>query len=145
MKKKTQGGFLIAKIHQLSGRIFSKLLKENNITKINPSQGRILFVLWNEKKITFNDLAQKTSLGKSTLTSMLDRLEKAEYVKRVSSKKDRRTVFIKRTRKDQSLEDKYITVSKKMNQVFYKGFTSKEIDSFEKYLSRILDNLEDFE
>lgn len=80
-------------------------------------------------------------LSKSTLTSMLDRLEKAGYVVRVPSKEDRRTVLIKRTEKDKSLENKYIQVSNEMTNLFYYGFTQKEIDDFENYLKRILDNL----
>ena len=91
-----QGGFLIAKIHQLSGRIFARILKRNNIDQINPSQGRILFVLWNNDEISFNELAKKTSLGKSTLTSMLDRLEANGHLKRIPSSEDRRTILIKR-------------------------------------------------
>ena len=43
--KRSEGGFLVSKIHQLSRRIFNKLLKEQGIT-FNSAQGRILFVLW---------------------------------------------------------------------------------------------------
>jgi hypothetical protein len=35
-----QGGFLISKIHQLSGRIFARKLKQHNISDINPAQGK---------------------------------------------------------------------------------------------------------
>jgi DNA-binding MarR family transcriptional regulator len=87
-----QGGFLISKIHQLSGRIFAKKLKEHAI-EINPSQGRILFVLWQNDGISIRELAQKTALEKSTLTSMLDRLEEAGYLKRRPSPEDRRKLL----------------------------------------------------
>jgi DNA-binding MarR family transcriptional regulator len=72
---------------------------------------------------------------------MLDRLEKAGYVVRVPSKEDRRAILIKRTEKDKSLENKYIEVSNEMTNLFYHGFAQKEIDDFENYLKRILDNL----
>jgi len=141
VKIRREGGFLIAKIHQASGRIFSKILKKSGIDEINPAQGRILFVLWNKDEIPISELARRTMLSKSTLTSMLDRLEKAGYVVRVPSKEDRRTVLIKRTEKDKSLENKYIQVSNEMTNLFYHGFAQKEIDDFENYLKRILDNL----
>lgn len=80
MKTQREGGFLIAKIHQLSGRIFAKIMKKSGIDEINPAQGRILFVLWNKDEIPISELSKKTMLSKSTLTSMLDRLEKAGYV-----------------------------------------------------------------
>lgn len=61
MKRQRQGGFLITKIHQLAGRIFARKLREYHI-KINPAQGRIMFVLWQNDGISINELAQKTKL-----------------------------------------------------------------------------------
>jgi DNA-binding MarR family transcriptional regulator len=141
LKKQRQGGFLIAKIHQLSGRIFSQLLKESKITEINPAQGRILFVLWQRDGIFIQELAKQTSLGKSTLTSMLDRLERTGFIKRVSSPKDRRKILIYRTEKDKSFQDLYLQVSQRMTNIYYANFLEEEITQFENYLSRILTNL----
>lgn len=143
MKKQKQGGFLIARIHQLAGRIFARMLKNHGIDEINPAQGRIMFVLWRDDEIPINELAEKTSLGKSTLTSMLDRLENRGFVQRVHSKDDRRTILIRRTEKDKVFQDLYVKVSQEMTRLFYNNFSAKEIDQFENYLKRILDNLKD--
>ncbi len=98
-------------------------------------------MLWKKDEIPITELARKTLLSKSTLTSMLDRLEEAGLIIRVPSKKDRRTILIKRTEKDKRLEKTYVQVSDEMTSLFYKGFTSGEIDTFEEYLKRILANL----
>ena len=140
MKRQRQGGFLIAKIHQLSGRILSRKLRQYGIA-INPAQGRIMFVLWHNDGIPIVELAKKTSLGKSTLTSMLDRLESSGYVTRVPCADDRRAVLVKRTEKDKAFEKIYVALSQDMTKLFYSGFRKKEIDQFEAYLSRIFDNL----
>jgi DNA-binding MarR family transcriptional regulator len=142
MKKKPQGGFLMAKIHQLSGRIFSKILKKHGINEINPAQGRILFVLWENDEIPIIKLSKKTQLEKSTLTTMLDRLEKDGFLQRIASKEDRRKIIIKRTNKDRLFQNTYYKISDEMNELFYKNFSEKEIIQFEDYLKRILDNLE---
>jgi len=141
VKKQREGGFLIAKIHHLSGRIFAKMLKTYGIDEISPQLGRILFVLWQRDGISINELAKRTALSKSTLTIMLDRLEEKGYVIRVPSKEDRRFILIKRTEKDKRLEDKYTEVSNAMTELFYKDFSPNEIDEFENYLKRILANL----
>jgi DNA-binding MarR family transcriptional regulator len=141
MKIKREGGFLIAKIHQLSGRIFARIMKKSHIEEINPAQGRILFVLWKKDEIPISELSKKTMLSKSTLTSMLDRLEKAGYITREYSQDDRRKIPIKRTEKDKNLEKTYIQVSDEMTNLFYRGFTPEEIDNFEGYLKRVLQNL----
>ncbi len=140
MKLQSQGGFLIAKIHQLSGRIFSKLLKKHQID-INPAQGRIMFVLWREDNIPIQELAIKTSLSKTTLTSMLDRLEIMGYITRVLSNEDRRKICIKLTEKDKSLHEKYRQVSLEMTELFYQGLSNDEIDLFEKQLEKTYKNL----
>ena len=145
MKEQTQGGFLLAKIHQLGGRIFARLLKEHGVDQINPAQGRIMFVLWQEDGIPINDLAARTKLGKSTLTSMLDRLEKIGLVTRVPSKDDRRKILIRRSQKDKDLENLYVQVSEEMTRIWYRRFTDARIKRFEADLQQILDNLTDYE
>ena len=145
MKIKSQGGFLITKIHQLSGRIFSKILKKYGINEINPAQGRIMFVLWKNDGIPIIELSKRTQLKKSTLTSMVDRLEKKGFIKRTFSNQDRRLVRIKRTEKDKSFQNLYNEVSNKMNDIFYKDFKEREIIDFEIYLKKILKNLESYE
>jgi len=144
MKDQHQGGFLMAKIRQVGGRISERIMKKYNM-EINSAQGRIMFALWRHDGISINELAKKTQLKKSTLTSMLDRLEKMGYIKRIRSQKDRRKILIKRTEKDKALESKYVEVSQEMTKVFYKGFSEKQIGRFEHDLKRILDNLTTFE
>ena len=79
------------------------------------------------------------------MTSMLDRLEKMGYIKRQYSKTDRRKILIKRTEKDRIMEKKYVEVSEEMSKLFYKGFSTSEINRFEKDLQHILNNLIEFE
>ncbi len=145
MKQQKQAGFLLAKIHQLGGRVFARLMKNYGIDQINPAQGRIMFALWQQDGIPINDLAQRTKLGKSTLTSMLDRLEKGGLLRRVPSKEDRRKILIQRTDKDKALESLYVRVSAEMHAVWYKGFTEPQMERFESDLQQILDNLSEFE
>ncbi len=145
MKQSSQGGFLLAKIHQLGGRIFGRLLRGYGVDQLNPAQGRIMFVLWQEDGIPIKELSKRTQLDKSTLTSMLDRLEQAGLVRRVPSTEDRRTILLQRTQRDRDLEDLYVRVSKEMTRIWYKGFTDTRIRRFEKDLQQILDNLTECE
>lgn len=139
--KLRQGGLLIAKIHQLAGRIFAKKLKKYEINEINPAQGRILFVLWQRDAISIQELAEKTSLGKSTLTRMLDKLEETGHIKRIFSQSDRRKIYIELTDKNRALKDLYDAVSSDMLSLYYQGFSDSEIGQFEQYLARIHKNL----
>jgi DNA-binding MarR family transcriptional regulator len=143
--KLSEGGFLIAKIHQLSGRIFSRKLKEVEFQDFNPAQGRILFALWQSEGISIRELAKKTALSKSTLTSMLDRLEQSGHLERVSSKTDRRQIHLKLKKENDEFKNAFLKVSGEMIKIFYNDFSKKEIEIFENYLRKIFSNLIQFE
>lgn len=141
MLQETNGGFLISKIKQIQGRIFEKILIQNGIDQFNGSQGRILFVLWDKDNIPITELSKRTGLAKTTLTSMLDRLENSGHIQRTYDKADRRTVKIKLTDTAKSLKKQYDQASEEMTEIFYSGFTNEEIIIFEKSLTKVLNNL----
>ena len=139
---KTHGGFLISQIRHLSGRIWEKLLKESGVDIFNGAQGRILYVLWEHGDLTITEIGKLTSLAKTTLTSMLDRMEAGGLIKRVPDKKNRRQIFIVVTDKAKEYRDKYDWLSDKMNEAFYRGFNETEVHEFEDKLRKIIKNLE---
>jgi DNA-binding MarR family transcriptional regulator len=141
MSTARQGGFLIAKINQAAGRIFARMLRERGID-IHPGHGRILFVLWQHGAMPIHDLARRVSLGKSTLTNALDRLEASGDVRRVRSDTDRRSITVELTHKTAETRQVYEDVSLAMNEQFYREISDAEIDAFEATLKRILHNLE---
>lgn len=138
----TRGGFLISQIKQIQGRIFSRLLTEAGIAEFNGAQGRILYVLWQEDNLPIVELARRTGLAKTTLTSMLDRMENQGHVIRCYDSKDRRQIRIQLTEHARSLESRYQEVSLEMSRLFYKDFTDEEIMNLDTGLEKILKNLE---
>ena len=141
MRIEREGGFLVAKIHHISGRVFARLLKLHGIEEFNPAQGRIIFALWQGDDIPIQTLATRTALKKSTLTSMLDRLEKDGWIARVPCPDDRRSILVRLTEKHREWQDRYAAVSAAMNTWFYSGLHPSEIDRFEETLRRILANV----
>lgn len=143
-----EGGFLISKIQKLSIEFFAKLLRDYKTVEITPAQGRVMFPLWNstKDKLSFHELLKLTSLSKATLSHLLDNLEKSGHIKRIPPRgdEDKRTVYIKLTKEDKELQENYIEVSNQMKDLFYKGFAEEDIDEFEEFLKRLLDNLTDY-
>lgn len=118
------------------------MLKESGVDAFNGAQGRILYVLWENETLTITEIGRLTSLAKTTLTSMLDRMEEGGLIYRIPDKKNRRQIFISITDKAKEYRDAYDVVSEQMNTLFYKGFSEAEISEFEKMLNRIIGNLE---
>ena len=131
MISETSGGFLISQIKQISGRIFEKLLADAGVDAFNGAQGRILYVLWQGDGIPIAQLSQSTGLAKTTLTSMLDRMEQAGLLRRTFDTADRRQIRIFLTREARRLQGGYDQVSRAMNEIYYAGFTDAEIIAFE--------------
>ena len=138
----TRGGFLISQIKQIQGRVFGKLLTEAGIDEFNGAQGRILYVLWQGDDLPIVELGRRTGLAKTTLTGMLDRMERQRLIVRRYDPDDRRQIRIQLTESARGLERKYKEVSDEMSRLFYKGFTDGEILRLDAELEKVLKNLE---
>ncbi|MBQ9121536.1 MAG: MarR family transcriptional regulator [Clostridia bacterium] len=140
---KSQAGFLISQIKQIGGRVFEKILAKEQIDEFNGAQGKILYVLWQKDHISIVELSTLVGLAKTTLTSMLDRMEENGLIKRVPDANDRRKCILILTERAKNLQEKYEQVSQSMNDIYYQGFCEEEIVEFEQYLQRVLSNIKE--
>ncbi|MCI8597188.1 MAG: MarR family transcriptional regulator [Lachnospiraceae bacterium] len=141
---KVQAGNIISQIKRLSDRIFERILSERDIDAFNGAQGRILYVLWQKEYISLRELADGTGLAATTLTSMIDRMEEAGLVCRIPNENDRRKTLLALTDKAKNLRQDYNTVSDKMTEIVYAGFSEEEIRQCEAMLERIYQNLKQY-
>ena len=141
---KTNGGILVTKIKQLGDRIFERILAEKNIDAFNGAQGRILYVLWQEDGVPIKIISEKSGLAITSLTTMLERMEKNGLISRKTDEADKRKTLLFLTDKAKELKEAYDSVSNEMGNIYYRDFTDKEILQFEEYLNRIRVNLEEW-
>lgn len=139
---RTNGGFQISKIKQLGDRVFEKILTVQGIEAFNGAQGRILYVLWQEDGVPIKTIAERCGLAITSLTTMLERMEKSGLIIRQQDSGDKRKTLIFLTDKAKALKEDYDAVSDRMSTIFYQGFTEEEIRNFEEHLERIRLNLE---
>lgn len=145
MKFKTTAGSLLNKINLVSNRIFNHILRSNGINDINTGQGSVLFSLLKQDNVPIQELCKRTLLKKSTMTTVIDRLEKSQYIRRTPSKDDGRIINISLTEKNNELSDAYKKISEEMTDIFFKGFSQEEISTLEISLNIILNNLVEYE
>jgi DNA-binding MarR family transcriptional regulator len=138
---KHYGGTLISQIKQLQDRVFNKILKEEGIYEFNGQQGRILFSLWKDEKLSLIELSKRTSLAKTTLSTMIDRMRKNGLVIVEESKEDKRNLVIYLSDKTLALEDKINNATKRITDIFYKDFSEKEANELDRLLIKIKENL----
>ncbi len=141
--KKHFGGTLISQVKQLQDRAFNKILKEEGICEFNGQQGRILFALWKNEKLSLIELSRKTSLAKTTLSAMVERMKNEGLLIVEGSKEDKRSLVIYLSDKTLSLEGKINRATKKISDIFYKDFSEEEANELDRLLGKVKENLID--
>jgi DNA-binding MarR family transcriptional regulator len=139
---KTNGSFLLSQIRNLSARAWDRLLRDSGVAIFNGAQGRILYVLWENGTMNITEIGKLTSLAKTTLTSMLDRMESQGLIEKIQDKNNRRQTLVTVTEKARIYEKTYEWLSQKLNGIMYQGFTNMEIMAVEIQLKRMVTNLE---
>jgi DNA-binding MarR family transcriptional regulator len=80
-------------------------IKENNIN-LTFEMLEVLACLWKQDGIKQQDIADITIKDKSSMTNLVDNLEKRNMIKRVADKEDRRNKLIFLTRQGKQLQQK---------------------------------------
>ena len=134
-------------IRLLNGRIFQKLLNRDPEALYRSEQGKILAVLWNSETgcATATDIALATGLANNTLTTMIKNLEEKNLVTVSPCGLDKRKKYLVLTDLGWSQQEVSDRVSQKLDAIYYKGFSDKEIEQFEDFQERILANLKEKE
>lgn len=99
--------------------------KEMNLTG---PQGMLIGTLFHHGEMKVSDLSEKLGLSNSTVSGILDRLEKQGQVERIRSKEDRRVVYVNITEdfKEQS-KKQFVEINKMIEQMINKA-TPEELD-----------------
>ena len=74
---------------------------------------------------------------------MLARMNEQGLIAIEESPTDKRSVTISLTPAAETLRAEYDNVTREIENIYYKGFTDEEVEQFESYLKRVLNNLEE--
>jgi DNA-binding MarR family transcriptional regulator len=106
---------------------------------ITPTQAGILFLLKKKDGQSMTELSQVFSIDNSTITGLIDRLEKSGFVSRNASTSDRRMFRIYITPQGVEEINRAKTVIKRVNEEIKSGFSQKEIEIFKRILNSFLE------
>lgn len=131
----------IATVREKSHSRMEEYLREAGLAEIAPSHGSILIALDRSGPLSMTHLAQDLGRDKSTVTVLVNRLERLGYVTRQSDPQDARVVRLLLTERARRARRKFISVSSRMNRRFFAGFTASELDEFRRLLTKLQSNL----
>lgn len=132
----------IANIHNSANRLIIDELKKYNLEGLAPSHGDILNLLYNnEEGIPMNKITNAINKDKSTVTALVNKLEKMELLEKFKSLSDSRSTLVKLTKK--GLDTKPIIMDKistKLLDKTYEGFNKEEKIKACELLEKIKEN-----
>ena len=108
---------------------------------VTSEQWRVLRCLWHKDGQRQQDLADVAHKDKTSVTRIIDSMEKRDLVVRVSDRLDRRQNLIYLTNKGKRLQEELMQIVQKTSMEAQQGFTSEELDNFRKVLIRLHSNL----
>lgn len=116
-------------------RKHQRYIKEN--FKISEQEMEILqFVALNGRK-KMKEIGEAFKIKLSTLTSIVDKIERQKFVKRVNSKTDRRAVYLELTSKGKKLYAKYSHYVHVMALLMKRTIKDENFDVFVDELGKI--------
>lgn len=130
---------LLAKAEQKHFLYTKKLLEAGNLP-ISPGQSVILYSLYKKDNISISELSKNVFLDNSTLTGLIDRMERAELVRREETPDDRRAYRIVLTEKAKGLKKQLLSIMGEVEKEMLKNCDGTEIAIFRNVLEKIYTN-----
>ena len=109
---------------------------------LTPSQFFVLDALWSKDSVSIGELGEQVALDTSTLTGILDRLERNELVERHQNPADRRSVLVTLTDHARELEPQVMPLVKELDISLRHPFSAADMSVFERLLDSFTDVLD---
>jgi len=132
--------YLISRSMLAVTSLLKKGFANEGINTIKPAYLGVLLSLWNEDGLKANELGKRAGLEPSTMTGLLDRMERDGLVKRKPDPNDRRAHRIHLTKEGVDTE---VSATKVVSSILEKAFSTiveKDIETTKNVLRTILLN-----
>ena len=120
---------------------YEKIQRDNiQMLTLTPTQHLILRELWRSDGIQFKELAETCDCSRSTITGVVDTMEKKDLVSRESNPSDRRSLLVKLTKKGKELKNKTPRLESMVNGCCPE-INEEEIKKLGELLQKLLNSL----
>lgn len=114
--------------------IFSENLSQFNIT---PGQYGVLACLWKHGTLTPKEIAGILRVENSTISGVLDRMQKRGLIDRILDPNNRRSIRVQPTEKAMALKEPVQAEIEKLNDQVFKSFTPEERETLLNLLTKL--------
>ncbi len=130
--------YFISKIKKKMVFFIEKELAENNMGGLKASHGNILTSLYeNGGTLKMSQMAKIIGKDKSTVTSLINKLESLGYIEKTSDSSDKRVTMVVLTNKGRDVENTFNNISKMVRETAYNGFSDEEKEQLLTLLKKL--------
>jgi DNA-binding MarR family transcriptional regulator len=116
--------------------------KYPNIQGLSTNELAIIRIITEKEEVIIKDILEMLNIPKSTLTSMIDRLENRNIIIRVISKRDRRSYKLELTEKGRIAQGEHIKFEEELySKIINSLDTYEEREDFLKLIRKIVSNV----
>ena len=133
-------GMLMSQVDRLCTKHFSQNAQNAGIN-ISQDQWLVLGPVWKVEGIAQKDIAEYCGKDKTSVTKIIDTLEKRNLMVRVPDQIDQRIKRVFLSNKGKEMMKSVMPIITQTRNEVSKGITDKEIDLFKTVLTKIYKNL----
>ena len=137
-------GMLIGQIHRLSTKRFVQNSHMHGL-EISLDQWLVLGPVWKNDGISQKEISEYCGKDKTSVTKIIDTLEKKNLVVRVADQLDHRVKRVVLSQKGRELFLSALPVMAQTRDELRSGISDKEIEALKSILSKIYKNLKDIQ
>ena len=144
LHKQEKIGLEIRKLNHEMNRNLELQVKAEGIDEVTLMHGWIMRYLYEnrEKEIYQKDIEKHFSIGRSTVTSIIQLMEKKGFIERQAVQSDARLKKVLLTEKGEKTHEMIEALITQLNQNMMEGIEPEELQTFLEVLSKIRQNIE---
>jgi MarR family transcriptional regulator, organic hydroperoxide resistance regulator len=130
--------FLLSQICHLHYIYIIRLLED---LKMYRSQPLVLNALWEREGLTQGDLAKRLKVTPATSTKMLQRMERAGFIRRVPDETDQRVMRVYLTENGHAIQNQVMKVWDKLDEDTFAGLLPEDRETLRRIFLHVQQNL----
>jgi DNA-binding MarR family transcriptional regulator len=130
--------YLLSRLTLVITSALRKRLAQNGLSHVKPAYLWALVSLWTEDGLKVTDIARAAGLETSTMTGLLDRMERDGLVARTADARDRRTLRIYLTEEGQRLQGPVLDETWGVLDELFEGVPEEHMTLIQTTLAGIL-------
>jgi DNA-binding MarR family transcriptional regulator len=134
--------YFVSRAYLASTSLLKKELIAKGAGEVKPAYLGVLMILWEQDGLQASELGKKVGLEPSSMTGMIDRMERDKLIIRQSDPHDRRALRIHLTREGENTQKPVMKVVDEALASVFDGISDEQIKMTQNVLKNLIENIQ---